>query len=164
MTTVSPEPAGPGRQHSIDYRAAADAIGILEAHRIMTISTLRPDGWPQSTIVGYANDGLTIYFMILRSSQKYANIKKDDRVSIAVGAEPKDLEETKAVYAGARATEIDDPVKRQRAWKLLEQRHPNLASFELPDSTATVVMGAICKHVSIVDYTKGIGHTEAFAA
>ena len=33
-------------------------------------------GWlgAQTTIVGYANDGWTVYFLIFRSSQKFANI------------------------------------------------------------------------------------------
>ena len=30
-------------------------LSLLEQHRIMTIATLRPDGWPQATTVGYAN-------------------------------------------------------------------------------------------------------------
>ena len=48
------------------------AIQILEGHRTMAIATVRPDGWPQTTIVGYANDGLLLYFLISRSSQKLA--------------------------------------------------------------------------------------------
>ena len=40
------------------------AIAILDAHRVMAVSTIRPDGWPQVTIVGYANDGLLLYFLI----------------------------------------------------------------------------------------------------
>jgi hypothetical protein len=35
----------------------AKAISILNAHRTMAISTLRPDGWPQTTIVGYGMTG-----------------------------------------------------------------------------------------------------------
>ena len=34
-----------------------NAIEILNSHSTMAISTLRADGWPQTTIVGYANDG-----------------------------------------------------------------------------------------------------------
>jgi nitroimidazol reductase NimA-like FMN-containing flavoprotein (pyridoxamine 5'-phosphate oxidase superfamily) len=34
-------------------------LTILDQRRIMTIATLRPDGWPQATTVGYANEGLT---------------------------------------------------------------------------------------------------------
>jgi len=35
-------------------------LGLLDAHRIMTIATLRPDGWPQATTVGYVNEDLTL--------------------------------------------------------------------------------------------------------
>ncbi|MBV8908539.1 MAG: pyridoxamine 5'-phosphate oxidase family protein, partial [Sphingomonas sp.] len=53
------------------------AITILNANRIMAISTVRPDGWPQTTIVGYANRGFDIHFLIFRGSQKYANLQHD---------------------------------------------------------------------------------------
>jgi len=139
----------------------SDAVKILDSHRTMAISTLRPDGWPQTTIVGYANDGLDIYFLIFRSSQKFANILHDDRVSIAVGEEPNDIGEAKAVFAGAHASEMTDPKQREQAWSLLGQRHPNLADFELPASSETGMMRATCKYVSILDYSKGFGHTEA---
>lgn len=74
----------------------------------MAISTVRPDGWTQATIVGYANAGLDIYFLVFRSSQKFANIQHDDRVAIAVGEEPENLSEAKAVFAGAHAAEVTD--------------------------------------------------------
>jgi Pyridoxamine 5'-phosphate oxidase len=35
-------------------------ITLLDQHRIMTIATLRPDGWPQATTAIYANEGLTL--------------------------------------------------------------------------------------------------------
>lgn len=140
-----------------------NAIEILDSHRILTISTLRPDGWPQSTIVGYANDALRIYFLIFRSSQKFANIRQDRRVSIAVGEEPRDMREAKAVFAGAKAWEVVEPEERKHAWRLLVERHPNLADFDLPASSQAALMRADCKHVSALDYTEGFGHTEAFS-
>ena len=69
------------------------AITLLNSHRIMAIATARPDGWPQNTIAGYANEGFDIFFLIFRSSQKFANIQCDDRISIAVGGEPSSLGE-----------------------------------------------------------------------
>jgi nitroimidazol reductase NimA-like FMN-containing flavoprotein (pyridoxamine 5'-phosphate oxidase superfamily) len=57
-------------------------LTLLDQHRIMTIATLRPDGWPQATTVGYANEGLTIYFVCSSDSQKAANLARDDRVSL----------------------------------------------------------------------------------
>lgn len=134
------------------------AIEILDAHRTMTIATVRPDGWPQATIVGYANQGWDVYFAIFRSSQKFGNIAHNDRVAIAIGREPVSLGEIKAVYAGAHAAEVTDADERRMAWRLLVERHPNLADFGPPDEA---LMRARCKHVSLVDYSKGIGHTEA---
>jgi nitroimidazol reductase NimA-like FMN-containing flavoprotein (pyridoxamine 5'-phosphate oxidase superfamily) len=128
---------------------------------MMAVSTVRPDGWPQTTIVGYANDGWTVYFLIFRSSQKFANIERDNRISLAIGSEPDYLSDVRAVYAGAHASEVTDEHERSQAWTLLANRHPNLADFGLPDQADTALMCAKCKYVSILDYSKGIGHTEA---
>jgi hypothetical protein len=136
------------------------AVKILNSHRIMSISTVRPDGWPQTTIVGYANEGFEIYFMIFRSSQKFTNIQRDDRISLAVAAEPADVSDLKAVYAGAHASEITDPKQREQAWRLLMQRHSNLAGFQLPDGGDAAFMRATCKYVSMLDFSQGIGHRE----
>jgi len=136
------------------------AIEILDSHRMMAVSTVRPDGWPQTTIVGYANVGWSLYFMILRSSQKFANIDRDERVSLAVSGAASSLGDIKAVYAGALAAEVTDPEERKLAWELLIERHPNLVEFGQPDNSQTALMRAACKYVSVLDYSKGIGHTE----
>lgn len=136
------------------------SIEILDSYRTMALSTLRPDGWPQTTIVGYANDGLTLYFLIFRSSQKLRNIRHDKRVSLAVGGESKELGQVTAVYAAAHASEVTAADERARAWQLLVSRHPNLKDFEPPERTQAAMMKAECKHISVVDYRKGLGHTE----
>lgn len=140
-----------------------EAIEILDSHRTMAISTVRPGGWPQTTIVGYANEGFDLFFLILRSSQKFANISRDDRISVAVGAEPRSLDQVQAVYAAAHATEITDPRQREYAWGLLVRRHPNLAEFEPPDASETALMRASCEHVSVVDYNRGFWRREDLA-
>ena len=137
------------------------AIQILDSHRTMSIATVRPDGWPQNTVVGYANDGLLVYFLISRGSQKFANIEKDDRIAIAVAKEPDDVLKTRALFAGAKASEVTDPEQRQHGWRLLEARHPNLAGYVLPDRSQAAMMRAMCKYVSILDYGQGLGHTDS---
>lgn len=136
------------------------AVKILNSHRMMAISTVRPDGWPQTTIVGYANEGFDLFFLIFRASQKLANIQHDDRVSVAVAAEPEDLHDLQAVYAGAHAREITDPKKREDAWKLLMQRHSNLAGFQFPGAGEAAFMQATCKYVSVLDFSQSLGHRE----
>ena len=138
------------------------AIEILDAHRTMAVSTVRPDGWPQTTVVGYANDGWTVYFLIFRSGQKFANIEHDNRISIAISGDPNYLSDIKAVYAGALAIEVTDTTERALAWSLLSKRHPNLADFGPPDQVETALMSAVCKYVSVLDYSDGIGQSEEF--
>jgi nitroimidazol reductase NimA-like FMN-containing flavoprotein (pyridoxamine 5'-phosphate oxidase superfamily) len=136
------------------------AIDILNANRIMTIATVRPDGWPQATIVGYANEGWSLYFLIYRDSQKFANIARDNRVAVTVGREPSDIRQIKAVYAGCEALEVTDLGERSHAWNLLAQRHPNLTDLAPPQKAEVATMAAHCRHVSLLDYAQGLGHTE----
>jgi nitroimidazol reductase NimA-like FMN-containing flavoprotein (pyridoxamine 5'-phosphate oxidase superfamily) len=136
------------------------AVEILDTHQVMAISTLRPDGWPQTTIVGYVNEGLTVYFLVFRSSQKLANIRRDMRISVAVGGEPSELDQLTAVYAAAHAMEVKDQAERDRAWKLMQQRHGNLAAFDLPEQSDAAMIRADLRHVSVLDYRKGPGHIE----
>ena len=136
------------------------AITILNANRIMTVGTVRPDGWPQTTMVGYANEGFRLYFLIYRVSQKFENISKDNRIAISVGQEPRALREIKAVYAGCFAEEVTDLAERTHAWKLLAERHPNLTDLAPPGRDEVATMKAQCKHLSVLDYSQGLGHAE----
>jgi nitroimidazol reductase NimA-like FMN-containing flavoprotein (pyridoxamine 5'-phosphate oxidase superfamily) len=154
-----PEATSLGLKHR-ESRVDHIAVQILNMNRIMAISTVRPDGWPQTTIVGYANRGFDLYFLIYRSSQKFANLQRDDRIAIAVGAEPSEIAMIKAVYAGAHAREITGEDERREAWQQLLQRHSNLAGSQIPDATEAVFMRATCKYVSVLDYSQGLGHRE----
>jgi nitroimidazol reductase NimA-like FMN-containing flavoprotein (pyridoxamine 5'-phosphate oxidase superfamily) len=138
-----------------------EAVAILDSHRIMTVATVRPDGWPQATIVGYANEGLALYFLIYRDSQKFTNIGINKRIAIAVGQEPRSLHEIKAVYAGCEVAEVTGSAERSRAWQLLAQRHPNLTDLAPPQRSEVATMVAKCRYLSVLDYSKGLGHTEA---
>lgn len=138
------------------------AVEILNAHRTMTIATVRPDGWPQATIVGYANEGLSLYFLVYRASQKFQNMAHDERVAITVGHEPVQLRDVRAVFAGCTVAEVTDLAERSSAWMLLAQRHPQLTDLAPPGTDDVATMVAECKYVSVLDYSRGIGHTEAF--
>ena len=102
------------------------AIAILDENRLMAFATARADGWPQATMVSYANEDLLIYFVISRASQKFANISRDDRVSLVIGRDFHDPATIKALSIAARASEVRDPKQRERAVKLLLERHPGL--------------------------------------
>lgn len=136
------------------------AVDILNQYRLMAIATLRPDGWPQATMVSYANEGLLLYFIVSRSSQKYANIERDSRVSIVVGRDFEDPSQIKALSIAANASEVRDSRQRERAIDLILDRHPALAKFGRPDPEHSAVMRAYCSIVTILDYSKGFGHAD----
>ena len=134
------------------------AVEILDKNRLMALSTLRPDGWPQTTFVGYANEGLLLYFVVSRDSQKFANIQKDDRVSLVVGRDFHDPSTIKALSIAAHASEVTDKTQRKRAVELLLERRPGLRKLEPPQPSHSAVMRAYPTIVTILDYSKGFGH------
>src|ERR1700739_104613 len=66
----------------MDDTLKSKILELLEQHRLMSVATNRPDGWPQATTVGYVNDGLTIYFLFSKQSEKAANVAVDSGVSL----------------------------------------------------------------------------------
>ena len=138
------------------------ALAILSSHLRMAVATVRADGWPQTTIVGYANDGPSLYFMVFRGSQKLANIRREPRIAVAVGGGETDIRRARAVYAGALAREVTDPAEVDHGWALLSARHGNLEGLGLPDAGDAAMIRADCKHVSVLDYTRGLGHSEDY--
>jgi nitroimidazol reductase NimA-like FMN-containing flavoprotein (pyridoxamine 5'-phosphate oxidase superfamily) len=137
-----------------------DAIAIIDTHRLMAISTLMPNGWPQTTLVGFANEGLLIYFVISRSGQKFANITRDQRVGISVGKDFEDPRDVKELAIAAEASEVTDPKQRERAIDLLLERRPSLKRFGRPDPDHAAVMRAAARVITISDYSKGFGHAD----
>ncbi|MET0709668.1 MAG: pyridoxamine 5'-phosphate oxidase family protein [Tardiphaga sp.] len=135
-------------------------VELLDSHRIMTIATNRPDGWPQATIVGYANDGLLIYCFIGRKSQKFDNIARDSRVSIAIGNDYPQPLQIKGLSLAAHVTALDDEAEIDRAMELLQQRYPEYADMPRPTAAEVAVLRAVPEIVSILDYAKGFAHTD----
>ncbi len=137
-----------------------DIVAILDSHRLMAISTLMPNGWPQTTLVAFANDGLLIYFVISRAGQKFDNIQRDQRVAIAIGRDHSDPMDIKELSIAAQASEVTDPSQREHAIDLLLERRPGLKELARPDPATSAVMRAAGRVITISDYSKGFGHAD----
>ena len=105
-------------------------LELLSEHRIMTIATIRPDGWPQATTVGYANEGLTLYFLCGKDSQKAMNLARDDRVSLTIDHDTPQVMEITGLSMAARAQPVVDPGEGEKALRMLMLKYPN--SFPRP--------------------------------
>lgn len=138
-------------------------VQLLNQHRIMTIATNRPDGWPQATVVGYTNDGLKIYAIVGRNSQKFVNITHDPRVSIAIAKDYPQPVDIKGLSMAARAATVDEPAEIQRAGDLLLQRYPEHRAYVTtfpPNIQDLAFLRITPEIVSILDYSKGFAHTD----
>jgi nitroimidazol reductase NimA-like FMN-containing flavoprotein (pyridoxamine 5'-phosphate oxidase superfamily) len=136
------------------------AVSILAGHAVMAIATIRPDGWPQATMVGYVNAGLELYFLISRSSQKFLNLRADDRVSIAIGSDGTTPETIEGLSLAGHASEVRDQPYRSQFSRLLAERHPGYFKPEHLNFKASALMRARPSLISIVDFSAGLGHSD----
>lgn len=132
-----------------------EALSILSENRIMAVATLRPDGWPQATMVGYAHDGLTLYFTIARGSQKLANTQRDARISIAIGRHVGNGPDLRGLSMAADATEVTNPEDIRRLNALVFDRYPEQAVFA-PRGASVAVMKATPVMMSVIDPQGGL--------
>ncbi len=140
-------------------------ISLLDQHRIMTIATLRPDGWPQATTVGYVNQGLTLYFLCGRDSQKAANITRDDRVSLTIDDDTPQVMEITGLSMAAHAQPVLDRAEAERVLRMLPQRYPEQVNLPgpMPSADQVRIFRVTPTVISVLDYTKGFGHTDLVA-
>ncbi len=139
-------------------------VALLDSHRIMTIATLRPDGWPQATTVGYANEGLTLWFLCGLESQKARNLAHDNRVSITIDHDTPDVMAITGLSMAARAHRVTDRAEAEKVLRLLPQKYPDAppstAQMKMPDPGEVALFRVVPEVVSVLDYSKGFGHTD----
>jgi len=135
---------------------------LLDQHHTMRLATLRPDGWPQVTTVGYANDGFSIYFLCGPDSQKAENLARDTRVSLAIDDDTPQVMEITGLSMAARAEVVDNKAEAEKALGLLWQRYPEQKSLPgpLPTPDDVRIFRLTPTVISVLDYTKGFGHTD----
>jgi PPOX class probable F420-dependent enzyme len=135
-------------------------IDLLDEHRIMTMATNREDGWPQATVVSYANDGLIIYCFIARDGQKYANIARDPRVSLAIAKDYPQPLQIKGLSIAARAVVVEDQGEIDHAADILLHRYPEYKVMPRPIPAAVPMLRLTPEIVSVLDYSKDFGHSD----
>ena len=139
-------------------------LSLLQTHRIMTIATLRPDGWPQATTVGYVHDDLTLWFLCGLDSQKAKNLAHDDRVSLTIDHDTPDLLSITGLSMSARAQRVTDRAEARKVLDMLPLRYPDApattAQMKLPAPEEIAVFRVVPEVISVLDYTKGFAHTD----
>ena len=144
------------------HGGAVETIARLLAHeRLMSIGVNRPDGWPQVTTVGYINDGLNLYFVTSRESQKVANLKADPRVSISIHSNI-EVGGAVGVSMAARASEVSDPVDVERLNRMMFERWP-MVSVYCPATSSIAIVRLKPELICAISASAGRSKTECFS-
>ena len=146
----------------MDENIKKKILALLDQHRIMTVATLRPDGWPQATTVGYVSEGLNLYFLCGRESQKAANLSRDDRVSLTIDHDTSDLMAISGLSMAGHAQAVLDRAEAERILRMLPSKYPEQVSLPGPMPTADEIriFRISPTVISVLDYSKGFGHTD----
>ena len=147
-------PAHPTPIHS---RAVGAVVDLLDRERLMTLACNRPDGWPQATTVGYLNEGLNLYFIVARTSQKFVNLQADSRASVAIRAEGGSV----GLSMAGRVEEVVDPAVVARLNRQVIERYPDIHVY-CPSADGVAVLHFRPTIVSAVGVTRGRSHPETF--
>jgi nitroimidazol reductase NimA-like FMN-containing flavoprotein (pyridoxamine 5'-phosphate oxidase superfamily) len=137
-------------------------LALLDRHRIMTVATLRPDGWPQATTVGYVNEGLTLYFFCGLDSQKAKNLARDDRLSLTIDHDTSDLMAITGLSMAARAQAVEDRAEAEKVLRMLPLKYPEARPLpiKMPSPDEVRLFRITPTVISVLDYAKGFGHTD----
>lgn len=137
-------------------------LTLLDQHRIMTVATLRPDGWPQATTVGYVNEGLTLYFLCGLDSQKARNLSRDNRLSLTVDHDTADLMAITGLSMAGRAEAVTDRTEAEKVLRMLPLKYPDAPPLPMamPSSDEVRIFRVTPTVISVLDYSKGFGHTD----
>jgi nitroimidazol reductase NimA-like FMN-containing flavoprotein (pyridoxamine 5'-phosphate oxidase superfamily) len=132
----------------------------LKANRIMSLATVRPDGYPQATTVAYANDGLMLYFACDRNGQKVRNLRRSSKVSLTINKDTANWKKITGLSMGATAKILERPADTKRALALLSRKFKDMKGLSAEDLVETAFVRVQPKVISMLDYRRDFGWTK----
>jgi general stress protein 26 len=145
----------------MDKATEQSILKELKRNRVLTLATVRADGFPQATVVTFAHDGLTLYVSADATSQKARNIRRNGKVSAAMGRDHRDWSKITGLSLGGTARVLRTAADIERARACLTKRFPQLKQFGEADGYKGWAFIEITPQVvSVLDYRKGFGSTQ----
>jgi general stress protein 26 len=153
MSSISPSSSG-----AFDDQVVAIAA-LLDAHDLISVATIRADGWPQATSVGYMARWPDIYFVVARESQKFQNMARDPRISLCLGAATPSALGLDGLSMAALAEEVTDTPHIVQFDDAMLKRYPHGPVYN-PASDAMALIRARLQLISLVRIEGGRSHSE----
>ncbi len=141
----------------MDEALKARVLAILRSQHMMTLATIRPDGYPQATILNYMNDDLTLYFATDATSQKAGNIRLNNKVSVAIASQTEDFHKLSGLSLSGTAARILDRDAAEELALRLFRTLPQSRRFVPHDPGQLAIFSVVPVAISLIDYASGYG-------
>lgn len=131
--------------------AVTAVLKLLSTKNLMTVAVNRPDGRPHASTLGYMNDGLNLYFVTAKDSEKLANLIADPRVGVAIRGRAEEGEAV-GVSIDGRAAVVTDEIEIERIFTLILDRAPHIQPWApgLGDVVVVKVIPETIEAVAVV--------------
>lgn len=143
----------------MDEALRSKILEVLQRQHLMTLATIRPDGYPQATILNYIHDDLTLYFATDAASQKAGNIKLNNKVSVAIADRTDDFYKLRGLSMSGTAAKVSEKQKADELALRLFQALPQSPRFVPADPNSLAVYAITPVAIALVDYASGFGTT-----
>lgn len=144
----------------MDEALKAKVLDVLGRQHLMTVATIRSDGYPQATTVNYIHDGdFMLYFATDAVSQKAANIALNNKVSVAIVDRARDFYKLRGLSLSGTAARIHDKQRADEVTLRLFRALPQSRRFVPQDPHSLAVYAITPVAIALVDYASGFGTT-----
>ena len=156
MTIVTPST----RVVRMEEALKTKILDVLARQHLMTIATIRSDGYPQATTVNYIHDtDFTLYFATDAVSQKAGNIALNDKVSAAIVDRAGDFYKLRGLSLSGTAARIHDKRRADEIALRLFKALPQSRRFVPQDPHSLAVYAIKPVAIALIDYASGFGTT-----
>ena len=150
----------------LDSHSQQLALSILERSCDLTLATVRHDGTPHASTVNFASDQLVLYVAIALDSHKAHDVREHGQVALTINAPYQNWRDIQGLSIDGRASWVRDPAELALASSLLLGKVPAYAELIREPAIlpwpGMLFMRIAPLTIRLLDYTRGIGHTEQF--
>ena len=101
-------------------------------------------------------------FSLRLDSQKAKNLARDDRISLTIDHDTADLMAITGLSMAAHAHAVDDRAEADKVLRMLPLKYPDAPPLpmKMPSADEVCLFRVTPTVISVLDYSKGFGHTD----
>ncbi len=133
-------------------------VDCLKNHNWLNLGTVDKDGKPMVHTMGYASDGVVVYFGTGKDTRKSVNMQNNANVAYTIDDDEVEVMEITGVQIEGKASIVTDEVEAGKAFQLMVEKFPFMA--DMPAEYETFLFKVEPTTAYYLDYTKDFGYRD----